>query len=107
MSKESQSDNSTAGFDKSVWVFNASNKGLPGGIFENLNLAEKWISKNRLTGTLTRYPVNQGTLDWAIQNNMVNMKPEKLKAKVEDPDFIGDFTTASMEHYHYENGCKD
>jgi len=71
--------------NRSVWVFNSTNKGLPGGIFDNLKLAEKWIAKNKLTGTLTQYPVNQGTLDWAIQNNMVNMKPEKLKAKVDDP----------------------
>ncbi len=35
------------------------------------------------------------------------MKPEKLKVKVDDPDFIGDFTSASMDHYHYEKGYKD
>ncbi|MFT2008112.1 hypothetical protein ACMA1I_05505 [Pontibacter sp. 13R65] len=63
MSKESQFDNSITDIIKSVWVFNVTNKGLPGGIFENLNLAEKLIAKNKLTGTLTKYPVNQGTLD--------------------------------------------
>jgi hypothetical protein len=94
-------------FSKSVWVFNSSNKGLPGGIFDNLSLAEKWIANNKLTGTLTKYPVNEGAFDWAIQNNMVNMKPEKLKVKAEDPDFIGEFTSASMEHYHYQDGHKE
>ncbi|KAA6430319.1 hypothetical protein FOE74_20810 [Rufibacter glacialis] len=92
---------------KSIWVFNSSNKGLPGGVFDDQFLAEKWIAKNKLTGTLTKYPVNQGALDWAIQNNMVNMKPDKLKVKAQDPYFIGEFTTASMEHYHFEGGCKD
>lgn len=92
---------------KFVWVFNSPKQPLSGGIFESLSLAETWVKRNKLTGMLTKYPINQGTLDWAIQNNLVNMKPEKLDAKKEDPDFIGGFTSASMEHYHYENGKRD
>jgi hypothetical protein len=30
--------------------------------------AEKWIHKNRLTGTLTQYPLDVGIYDWAIDN---------------------------------------
>lgn len=47
---------------------------------------------------------NQGVFDWAKENDLINMKPEKFEQKKNDPIFIGGFTTASMEHYHYENG---
>lgn len=89
---------------KTVWVFNSSNSRFPGGIFEQLEKAEEWIKRNRLSGLLTEYPLNKGTLEWAIENDAVNMRAEKLEEKVNDPGFIGGFTTASMEHYHYENG---
>jgi len=92
---------------KSVWVFNATNQRFSGGVFDKLTIAEEWIEDNKLTGILTKYPLNQGTLDWAIHNNMVNMKPEKLDVRKEDPDFIGGFTSASMEHYHYEDGKRE
>ena len=93
--------------NKYVWVFNGANQRFAGGIFENIKTAEQWIASNKLTGTLTKYPLNTGTLDWAIKNDLVNMKPEKLEEKRTDPDFIGGFTSASMVHFHYENGEKE
>ncbi|WP_223808774.1 DUF7710 domain-containing protein [Rufibacter hautae] len=92
---------------KSVWVFNSINKLFSGGVFEDLVVAEEWIMRNKLTGILTKYPLDQGALDWAVKNGLVNMKPEKLKEKKVDPDFIGGFTSASMEHYHYESGNRE
>jgi hypothetical protein len=35
---------------------------------------------------------------------MHSIKPENLAVKSKEPNFIGGFTTASQEHYHYENG---
>jgi hypothetical protein len=32
------------------------------------------------------------------------MRPEKLEQKRNDPNFIGSFTTASQEHFHYTDG---
>ncbi|RZL41138.1 MAG: hypothetical protein EOP00_25415 [Pedobacter sp.] len=93
--------------DKFIWVFNTPKQSFSGGVFNNLLLAENWIRTNKLNGTLTKYPINQGTLDWAIKNDFVGMKPEKLELKKVDPDFIGGFTSASMEHYHYENGNRE
>ncbi|TPE46425.1 hypothetical protein FJM65_00565 [Pontibacter mangrovi] len=92
---------------KVVWVFNTSNSSFSGGIFEDFEVAEAWIKKNKLTGTLTKYPLNKGTLEWAIENDCVGIKPEKLKEKMKSPEFIGGFTSASMEHYHYEAGYRD
>lgn len=92
---------------KTVWVFNSPNSKFSGGVFEQLEAAEEWIERYNLTGVLTKYPLNMGTLEWALENDSVDMKPEKLKEKQTDPEFIGGFTSASMEHYHYENGQKE
>ncbi|MBA6231404.1 MULTISPECIES: DUF7710 domain-containing protein [unclassified Colwellia] len=89
---------------KSVWVFNKNNANFSGGIFSELDLAESWIKDNRLSGVLTKYPLNQGVFDWAVENNMHSIKQEKLAEKSNQPNFIGGFTSARQEHYHYENG---
>ncbi|MBQ4864236.1 hypothetical protein J8L98_21330 [Pseudoalteromonas sp. MMG013] len=91
---------------ESVWVFNRNNANFSGGIFSQLNLAEAWIIQNELTGILTKYPLDQGVLDWAVANDMHSIKPEKLAEKSKQPNFVGGFTTARQEHYHYENGQK-
>ncbi|KZN66412.1 hypothetical protein N473_08460 [Pseudoalteromonas luteoviolacea CPMOR-1] len=91
---------------KSVWVFNKNNADFSGGVFSELELAESWIKENSLTGVLTNYPLDQGVFDWAVENDMHNIKPEKLAEKSKQPNFIGGFTTASQEHYHYQDGAR-
>ena len=53
---------------------------------------------------LTAYPLNQGVFDWALENDAHNFSPSKIGAKAADPNFVGSFTTASMDHYHFEAG---
>lgn len=91
---------------ESVWIFNKNNAAFSGGVFSQLELAEKWIKDNSLTGILTKYPLDQGVFDWAVENNMHNIKLEKVAEKSKQPNFIGGFTSASQEHYHYENGIR-
>jgi len=91
---------------RQVWVFNGGKGRFPGAIFEELDLAETWIRKHRLSGVLTAYPLNEGCFEWAIANNCTNLSPEKLAAKGTDSDFIGAFTSASQEHFHYEDGTR-
>ena len=91
---------------ESVWVFNKNNANFSGGVFSDLESAEKWVKVNLLNGMLTRYPVNQGVFDWAVENDLHNIKPEKLAEKSKQPNFIGGFTSASQEHFNYENGCR-
>ncbi|MEP2653418.1 MAG: hypothetical protein ABJH06_15660 [Paraglaciecola sp.] len=91
---------------KSVWVFNKNNANFSGGVFNELVLAEIWIKDNLLSGIFTKYPLNQGVFDWAVENNMHSIKQEKLAEKRKQPNFIGGFTSASQEHYHYENGIR-
>jgi hypothetical protein len=88
----------------SVWIFNSEKSRFPGGVFSTLERANEWIAANKLSGTLTEYPVDRGVFDWALENRMTNLSPEKLLEKSRQPEFIGGFTTASQEHYHYENG---
>lgn len=49
--------------DEFVWIFNGSKGKFPGGIFRSLEIAEVWIRSNRLTGVLTRYPLDWGSYD--------------------------------------------
>ncbi|USE71335.1 hypothetical protein CTT31_19815 [Pseudoalteromonas maricaloris] len=91
---------------ESVWIFNKNNAAFSGGVFSKLDLAENWIKDNSLTGILTKYPLDQGVFDWAVENEMHNIKAEKIAEKSKQPNFIGGFTSASQEHYHYEKGIR-
>ena len=69
-------------------------------MFTTRDLAEVWISKHRLTGLLTDYPLDVGLYDWAIERGVFKPKrPEHSK-----PEFIGRFTSACQDHHHYFGG---
>jgi len=87
---------------KWVWIFNGSAKGYPGAVFSCKERADAWILSHQLTGTLTLYPVDVGVYDWALANSYFS--PEKDGHS--SAEFIGRFTTASQEHYHYEDGSE-
>jgi len=83
-----------------VWVFHGAGGRLTSGVFASRLQAEEFIELYRLTGTLTKYPVGVSAYDWAIQEKLFEpKKPEHYEA-----GFIQRFTTASQEHYHYEEG---
>lgn len=83
-----------------VWVFNGDNSVFPGGVFSTKEVAEAWIKKYELSGVLTKYPIDEGVYDWALANDKFEIKkPEQTQAT-----FIQAFSSASQEHYHYENG---
>jgi len=83
-----------------IWVFNGVGGRFPGGVFTDVGRAEAWIAEHGLTGTLTAYPVDVGVYDWAVAEGLFrSRKPHQAS-----PEFIGRFTTASMEHRHYEGG---
>ncbi len=87
-----------------IWIFVGAHGRSPGGAFNSIDLAEAWIKKHGLSGTLTAYPIDQGCFDWAVEHGLTGMKPETLEGKRSDPSFIGSFTTAGQEHHHYEKG---
>ena len=92
--------------DPFVWVFNPGSRPFPGGVFTRLDLAEAWIATHRLTGVLTLYPVDEGCFDWAVRVGRTGMKAETLERNRYDAAFIGGFSSASQEHYHYEDGTR-
>ncbi len=86
-----------------IWVFNGSGSRFPSGVFTDLESAENWIKLHGLSGVLTAYPENIGVFDWAIENKFFTPKKEEHSS----PEFIGKFSSASQEHYHFENGIKE
>jgi hypothetical protein len=83
-----------------MWVFNGEGARFPSGVFSSRENAEAWIAKHALTGVLTAYPVDQGVYDWAVEKGLFRPKATKNI----DARFIGGFTSASQEHFHYYAG---
>lgn len=86
-----------------IWLFHGMNGRFASGVFTEKETAVQWIYNNHLTGVLTAYPINTGVYDWAIQEGLFTPKNDSQGS----PEFIGKFTTAGQEHYHYENGIAD
>lgn len=88
-----------------VWIFTGerskpgTNATFPAGAFSNLQLAEAWIAKHRLSGVLTMYRLDVGAYDWAVENG--TFKPKKPHHFA--PEFIGRFAGGET-HFHYEAG---
>jgi len=82
------------------WIFNGANSRFCSGVFSTRENAERWISNYKLSGLLTLYPMDESAYDWAISNDFFSPSKDSHKA----PDFIQKFTSASQEHYHYEDG---
>lgn len=81
-----------------VWVFHGAGGRFTSGVFASQAQAEEFITRYRLTGCLTKYPVGISTYDWAIEQQFFTpKKPAHYEA-----GFIQRFTDASQEHYHYD-----
>ncbi len=70
-----------------------------GGVFSTKENAQAWIATHGLSGLLTRYPLDMGSYDWAIQQGHFMPQREDQTA----PKFIQRFVESSV-HYHYEEG---
>ncbi len=85
---------------ETVWIFSGPKAQFPSGVFTGREAAERWIQQHRLSGTLTAYPVDVGACDWAVAGGLFAPKRDNQRS----PEFIQRFTSASQEHYHYEDG---
>ena len=86
--------------DSDVWVFNGAGANFPSAVFRSKIVAENWIQSHSLVGVLTRYPIDVSAYDWALQHELFTPKREDQRLG----EFIGRFTSASQEHYHYDSG---
>jgi hypothetical protein len=82
-----------------VWVFNGADWQPPSGVFSTKTQAEEYISVYRLSGLLTAYPVDIGVYEWAASSGFVAQEDTE-----KTPELIANFSHASLEHYHYEDG---
>ncbi len=85
-----------------VWVFHGTTAQFCSGVFSTKAKAEDFIAQHQLSGILTRYPLDTGVYDWAIAEGI--FKPSRDYQS--SPRFIGRFTSASQEHFHYEKGIE-
>jgi hypothetical protein len=83
-----------------ILVFNGPGSGFPSGVFSQQNIAETWIKTRGLSGILTCYPVDTGVYDWELQSGFFRPKNEEQQTAA----FIQKFSSASQEHFHYEDG---
>jgi hypothetical protein len=84
----------------SVWIFNGDGGHFPSGVFTTRENAEAWIARHCLSGTLTRYPLDAGIYDWAVTQGFFTPRRDDQHT----PQFIQRFSSASQEHFHYEDG---
>lgn len=86
-----------------IWVFNGDVSSFPSGIFLEKENALEWVENNKLSGTLTKYPVNVPVYEWAVENNFFTPKREYQK----NAKTIGNFSSAHLEHYHFIDGAME
>lgn len=84
----------------SVWVFNGERSPFPSGVFTSREKAEAWIAHHRLSGVLTRYPLDDGVYDWAVSSGVFRPSRDDQRSS----GFIGRFSSASQDHDHFEDG---
>lgn len=85
-----------------VWIFVGDRRGVS-GVFSSKSEANAWIERHRLTGMLSAYPLDIGIYDWTVKLGLYKGD----KPKDNDPTFIGNFSSAYLPHYHYENGMEE
>ncbi len=85
---------------EAVWVFSGERIPFPAAVFSSRERAEAWITRHTLSGTLTRYPIDEPIYEWAIARGYFKPKREDQSSAA----FIQCFSSVSQEHYHYEAG---
>lgn len=93
----------TADNEEVVWIFVGGKNPNPSAAFSSRESAEEWIGQTKLSGMLTAYPLNVPVYDWAIRKGI--FKPSKPYQS--SPKFIAGFSSAGLEHYHYEDGVNE
>ena len=59
-----------------VWVFSGGGD-FPAAIFTTRDLADMWIASHELSGTLTKYPLDIGLYEWALNRGAFQAHPSR------------------------------
>lgn len=81
-----------------IWVFHGEGGRFSSAVFSCKEKAEAWIVKHGLSGVLTKMPIDQSVYDWAVAQDVFRPK----RADQTTASFIQKFSSASLEHYHYD-----
>jgi len=84
-----------------VYIFHGSRARFAAAVYENIEQATNDIRRHRLSGVLTWYPVGKTVYEYAVENGYFLNKPDA------DGVFIQSFTSASLDHYHFNDGNID
>jgi hypothetical protein len=84
-----------------VWVFVGNRARFPSAVFAKKADADRWIRSRRVSGTLTRYPLDTAIYDWAVGRRIFTPKGPRQAT----PDFVARFTSAAQKHFHYDAGA--
>ena len=83
---------------RGIYVFHGSGGKFASAVYESLDQATKSIAKLGMSGLLTWYPIG-----FTVYEYSTDMGFFKGRSR-EDVKFIQRFTSASLEHYHFEGG---
>ncbi|MGM0554961.1 MAG: DUF7710 domain-containing protein [Myxococcota bacterium] len=83
-----------------VWIFNGAGARFPCAAFRTREQAEEQIRRHQMSGMLTKYPLGTTVYDWAVESGAF----EPSRDEQESPEYIQRFSSAHLEHYHYEDG---
>ncbi|MDO5098762.1 MAG: hypothetical protein Q4D85_08375 [Corynebacterium sp.] len=88
------------GAEDFVWVFQGERARFPSAVFSSKETAIDWIARHRLSGMLSKYPVDIPVYEWSIAANFFTPRREEHRT----PEFIQSFSSACIEDSQYING---
>ncbi|QEY26178.1 DUF7710 domain-containing protein [Neisseria zalophi] len=86
-----------------VWVFQGSKASFPSAIFSSKEKAICWIKKHKVSGMLSKYPLDISIYDWTITKGFFKPKRDDQKT----PKFIQNFSSVYIEDSQYIDGICD
>lgn len=84
-----------------VYVFHGVGAQFAAAVYASVGQAAADIERHRLSGLLTWYPIGSTVYDYAVGQGL--FPPREYG----DGKFIQSFTSAALEHHHFENGRID
>lgn len=86
-----------------IWVVQGSSASFPSAIFSSREKAVRWIEKYKISGILSKYPLDISIYDWAITQGLFKPKRDDQKT----PGFIQNFSTVHIEDSQYIDGVEE
>lgn len=86
-----------------IWIFHGEDARHASGVFTSKARALDWIALHELTGILTKYPVDIGAYDQAVEKGW--FRPSSPHHGT--PRHVASFSPGRAEHIHVRDGRFD